>query len=524
MLKRFERWREDRDAMLVVVFVALLTIGVAVLALTRQFMNFGPETDFLGAFVPEAERLLNGRPLLVEYHPPAYTFALAAVKLIAGDWILAALLISIVSAALTAVATFALYRQIDGRAAAWGALLGLGVSVPFVEYSATASTELYFLALFFGSCFFAFRALQSGDSRLWFVGGVLAGLGMLTRINGLTLAALCLLPVAAPAERRVRGFAAVSAGLLLPLAAWGALAAAFGMPFLPAGSHANLAATYFSDRVSGDDLALMSEQFDSLWAVVAYDPVHMAKVYVRDLYYVVHNLLLARSPFPYPINLFVLPGLLLLLLKSKREHVLFLALVILPQLLLVNMKGFLIRYYLFVVPVFGAGLGVVAVLLWRTADRRIARVLLGAVGAGVVLLGLNDTVRRAHDSLHATDAELAEAVAAVDAARPPCASIFARKPHVPYYTNCTDVSFPLVETLDELREWTRSEGLGSRLYLYYGSAERRLRPEFNVLVEPTNAPPWLEPVASGRAAGGWVLYRYLEAPEEEDAEVEESGT
>lgn len=514
MLKRFERWCEDHETMLAIAFVVLLTVGVAVLALTRQFMNFGPETDFLGAFVPEAERLLDGRPLRVEYHPPIYTFALAFVKLLAGDWILAALLISIVSAALAAAATFALYRQIDGRAAAWGALLGLGVSVPFVEYSATASTELYFLALFFGSCFFAFRALQSGDSRLWFVSGMLAGLGMLTRINGLTLAALCLLPVAAPAERRVRGFAAVSAGLLLPLAAWGALAAAFGMPFLPAGSHANLATTYFSDRVSGDDLALMSEQFDSLWAVVSYDPVHMAKVYVRDMYNVVRNLLLAKSPFPYPINLLVLPGLLLLLLRSKREHVLFLALVILPQLLLVNMKEFLIRYYLFMVPVLGAGLGIVAVLLWRAADRRIARILLGAVGAGVVLLGLNDTVRQVHDSLHATDAELGQAVAAVGAARPPCEWMFARKPHVPYYADCTDLKFPHFETLDELREWTRTKGLGSTFYLYYGSVERRYRPELGVLAEPANAPPWLQPVASGTAAGGWVLYRYLAAPEE----------
>lgn len=514
MLKRFERWREDRDTMLVIVFVVLFTIGVAVLALTRQFMNFGPETDVLGAFVPEAERLLSGRPLLVEYHPPIYTFALAFVKLLAGDWVLAALLISIVSAALTATGVFALYRQIDGRAAAWGALIGLGVSVSFVEYSATGSTELFFLALFFGSCFFSFRALQSGDSRLWFVGGMLAGLGMLTRINGLTLAALCLLPAAAPAARRVRGFAAVSAGLLLPLVAWGAIAAAGGMPFLPAGSHANLAATYFSDRVSGDDLALMSEQFDSLWAVVSYDPVHMAKVYVRDMYNVVRNLLLARSPFPYPINLFVLPGLLLLLLKAKREHVLFLVLVILPQLLLVNMKEFLVRYYLFMVPVFGAGLGIVAAVLWRSADRRIARILLGAVGAGVLLIGLRDTVDRAHENLHATDAELGAAVAAVDAARPPCEWMFARKPHIPYYTECTDLTFPRLETLDELHEWTRTKGLDSSFYVYYGSAERQYRPQFGILSEPPDAPSWLQPVASGTAAGGWVLYRYVETPEE----------
>lgn len=523
MLKGFERWRRDRETMLAVAFVVALTIGVAALALTREFMNFGPETDFLGAFVPEAERLLNGRPLLVEYHPPVYTFALAFATLLADDWVLAGLLITITSAALTAAAAFVLYRQLDGRAAAWGALLGLAASVPFVEYSATASTELFFLALFFGSCLFAFRALQAGDSRLWFVGGMLAGLGMLTRINGVTLAALCLLPLAAPADRRVRGFAAVSAGVLLPLVAWGGLAAALGMPFLPAGSHANLAATYFSDRVSGDDLLLMQEQFDSLWAVIAYDPVHMAKTYVRDLYGVVRSLLLEQSPFAYPVNLFVLPGLLLLLVRARREHVLFLVLVVLPQLLLVNLKEFQVRYYLFLVPVFGAGLGAVAALLWQVADRRAARWLLGAVGAGVALVGARDAVRQAHDSLHITDPELVPAVAAARAARPPCESIIARKPHVPFYAGCVSLTLPPVETLDELRPWVHTEASreqsSSGIYLYYGSAERQYRPQFDILSEPANAPPWLEPVAEGRARGGWVLYRYLETSEE----VEEEG-
>jgi len=519
MLNSIDRWREDREAMLAIGFIVVLTIGVTALALTREFLNFGPETDVLGAFVPEAERLLDGRPLLVEYHPPVYTFALAFVKLLTGDWIVAALLISLVSAALTAAAVFGLYRQVDGRVAAWGTLLGLAISVPFVEYSATASTEIFFLALFFGSCFFAFRALRSGDSRLWFVGGMVAGLGMLTRINGVTLAALFLLPAAAPADRRLRGFVAVGAGLLLPLAAWGGLAAAAGMPFLPAGSHANLAATYFSDRVSGDDLALMAERFDSLWAVVAYDPLHMAKVYVRDLYGVAHSLLLAQSPFPYPVNLFVLPGLLLLLVGAKREHVLLLALVILPQLLLVNMKEFLVRYYIFLVPLFGAGLGTIAVFVWRAADRRSARILLGAVGAGVVLLGVMETVRRAHDNLHAADAELGQAVAAAHAAVVPPCGVVARKPHVPFYTGCTDLLFPATETFDDLREWTRARGSGANLYLYYGSAERQYRPQFSILAEPAGAPSWLEPIASGAARGGWVLYRYVEldAPEETEA-------
>ena len=47
---------------------------------------------------------------------------------------------------------------------------------------------------------------------------------------------------------------------------------------------ANFALTYFSeDRISGDGRAKVEEQFDSLSSVLAYDPIHIIKTYLKDL-------------------------------------------------------------------------------------------------------------------------------------------------------------------------------------------------------------------------------------------------
>lgn len=515
MNQRMRRWPallKEHETVCALVVVLAATVGFLVLALTRQFANFGPETDTLASFLFEAKRLLAWQPLEVEYHPPLYSIFLGLGKLIVGDWIRTGLLISVSAAAITAMTSFLLFRRLGGRAAAWGSLVGLGFSVPFIEYSATASMEMFFLVLFYGSCFLVFMALRSEDVRMWAAAGVAIGLGLLARANGLSLVALGLVSLLARPGHRVRGLVAVGLGLLLPLVLWGAFAAATGAPFLASGSHANLATTYFSDRISGDDLALMEEKFDSLWAVFAYDPVYLAKTYVHDLYDSLRNVLLSQSLITYPANMLVLPGLLVLIARGKRELLLFVVLAIVPQFLLVNFKEFHQRYYLFLIPLFGAGVGVCASLVWRSVRWRGARWLLVGVAVLASLLGARDALTEAHARLHATDSELAGAVAAVTNARPACETLVVRKPHIPFYANCPQAFMPPADSPGELYQWMRAQSFGTGVYLYYGSQELRLRPGLGVLADAAAAPPWLRPVTRGTDPDEWVLYRYQEAP------------
>ena len=493
--------------------ILVLTATLVLLGVTRQYLNYGPETDYLGMFVPEAQRLLDGKPLLVLWHPPVYSIVIGMIQFVVQDWVLTGILLSIASAAATAAFAFLLFREIDDRWAAWGALVGLGVSPLFIEYGVSASTEMFFLVLFYGSAFLVFRALGSGDMRLWTVAGLIVGLGLLTRANGLSLVLLGATPLFDRNGRRFRGLFAFAFGMLLPLAAWGTVALLTGSPFLPAGTHANLAATYFSDRVSGDDLVLMAERFDSMWAVLTYDPVHMAKTYVRDLYEGIATLFLSHRLIAYPVSLLLLPGLLVLLVRGRRDLLIFLTVVVLPQLLLVNLKQYNHRYYLFLVPLFGACAGVCAAVIWEHARWRGARLMLVGLVTAAILIGARAALLQAHEALHASDAELDAAVPAVVEAQPDCRTLLSRKPHLGFYADCPTILIPPVESATELRSWLQVETGpsgdldGTGLYLYFGTQERLLRPDLLEIADPEQAPDWLVPAVSRDGRDGWVLYR-----------------
>ncbi|MEE8487102.1 MAG: hypothetical protein V3S56_02950, partial [Gemmatimonadota bacterium] len=187
-------------------------------------------------------------------------------------------------------------------------------------------------------------------------------------------------------------------------------------------------------------------------------------------------------------------------------------LAIIPQMLIVNFKEFLARYYLFLVPLFGAGLGVCAGLIWQSTSGRSARWMLVGVASLAGLVGAQDAFKHAHSNLHVTDSELAGAVAAVTVARPVCETILTRKPHIPFYANCSRTKMPEVDSVDELGAWIRARSLGNVVYLYYGSQERRFRPGLAALADASTAPPWLQPVASSAGQDPWVLYLYRDAP------------
>ena len=104
--------------------------------------------------------------------------------------------------------------------------------------AASASTDVPFLALFMGSCLCAIRALGSGSPWLWRACGLLAGLAIGTRANGLSLVLLILAPFASPAPWRCRleGALHVATGLAVPIALLAGYALATGSNVWPARS------------------------------------------------------------------------------------------------------------------------------------------------------------------------------------------------------------------------------------------------------------------------------------------------
>ncbi len=493
---------------------ALLLAAIALplgLAAERSWLSFGVETDYLGLFVPEAKRLLAGQPLLIAFHLPLYPAALALAWSLLGDWVQAGIAVSLLAALATALTTWWLVDRLFGRAGALGALAGLATSAPYLAQAAAASSDLFFLALHLGACALALAGVRGGRDAAWIGLGLLIGLALLTRTNALPLLLLLVAPCLRQdaGVRRARGVALAFAALALPISLWLKFAAATGSPPWPTSNHVNLAMTYFATAahpVSNEAYVSVAGRFGSVWEVLAHDPTRMLAIYLADL------LTLARDEVPgliaFPLGLLALPGLLFLPARRRSACAGLLGLVTVGEVLLVNLKTFEARYWLFLLPWLGAGLGAmlaeVARILPATGVRRLGQgIALGAPG----LLALALAVGAARAELNLGADELAEAVPAARALAGPADVLVARKPQLAYYTGARFVLLPDLEGTDALRAWLCSLPSRGRVWVYDGQIERRFRPALQPVLAARTLPPWLERVAAGAAGGdaSWTL-------------------
>ena len=352
------------------------------LAAGRSYLSFGVETDYLGLFVPEAKRLLAGQPLLIAFHLPLYPATIALVWSLLGDWVRAGITVSLLAAGATAFTTWWLIDRLFGRVAALGALAALATSAPYLAQATSASSDLFFLALYLGACALALAGVRGGRDASWLGLGLVIALALLTRTNALPLLLLLLAPfLRSDAVARRAGAAALAfAALALPLSLWLEFAAATGSPPWPTSNHVNLAMTYFATAawpVSNEAYVSVAGRFHSVWEVLAYDPARLLEVYLADL------LTLARDQLPrlvaFPFGLLALPGLLFLPARRRSAGAGLLGLVTVGEVLLVNLKTFEARYWLFLLPWLGAGIGVALAEARRT---------LPATGIGPLTLGI----------------------------------------------------------------------------------------------------------------------------------------
>ena len=266
--------------------------------------------------------------------------------------------------------------------------------------------------------------------------------------------------------------------------------------------------TYFAsaaDPVSNEAFVSVAGRFHGVWDVLAYDPARLLKVYLADLL----NLACSRAPglVAFPFGLLTLPGLLFLPRHRCPAFAALLALVTLGEVLLVNLKTFEARYWLFLLPWLGAGLGMMlteveralpATRAWRLGQG----IALGAAG----LLALALAVDGAQAALSLGADELAEAVPAARALAGPDDLLVARKPHLAYYTGARFALLPDLRSADALRAWLCTLRSKGRVLVYDGQIERALRPGLQPLLAAAAPPPWLDRLAAGPAEGGWTLY------------------
>lgn len=502
----------DRGRMILIGLFIVLAIALvtAFLSVRREYFTFHTETDYIGGFLQEAQRLINGEPLSVSFHPPFYPIVLALVSRVLPNWFTTGLVVSWVATVITLLATFFLFESLLDPFVAVGSIIAFLLSPVFITYSALATSDLFFLALYMSSLALVVQAVHRDNFLNWLAAGVAIALTTLTRANGLTISLLLITPwlMSHSFGDRMTRFLWMVIPYSATLAAWTGYAYFTGSPVWPESNYGNLALTYFSigpDRISGEGRVLAEKQFSGIWSVIAHDPIHIIKTYVRDALRVTRQVFTTNNVVLVPVSLTAVYGLPIFLDRERSRWVHLIVVVTVLQALFVNLKAFEARYYLFLVPVLGALSAYGLRTLLDNLPPGMERKMVYLMALLVSIFGIFLSVTTAHKVIHFADSELGEVVPILRSSAEPDATLVARKPHLAYYAGLMATGFPDVSDSEDLK--IALSDVPHPAYLYYGSIEARMRPQFSYLLDPANSPSWLKPIAKSRIDRVWMLYR-----------------
>ena len=504
------RW-EDVAAACLILLIAVL---IVVYAIGRQYLNVNTETDFISGFQPEAARFLAGEPFLLEFHPPGYPVALATLQPAVGDWFAAGLFISALAAIAVLVSSYACFRELFGPCAGLGALAALAGSAVFMEYSVQATSDVYFLALWTLALWLVVLAMRQQRVWQWCLAGLLIAGAVLSRTNGVVLLMLLIAPLISGHTLRAgaRNCAVLTVAVAGPLLLWLYYARSVGSPFMPTQTHANLALTYFADgsRISADSLVLLRSQFTSSLDVVLADPQRVARIYLHDLMGLPGKLL-RRMTWP-PLAALSLVCAVAWLAKLKDRRALLVLALTLGSVALLNMKAFEARYFLLLVPVAGASIGMAAAWLagrFEHVERATRAAAVGLTALTALAFAAAGYAGFARAEEPALTAEFREIVAAIEDNAPDNALIVCRKCNAAYHSGRANAGFfPDVQDLRQLCGYLESLDRDRPTYLVIATMERKLRPEISTTLLSDPLPSWLEVTAEGTGSAPWRLIRY----------------
>jgi 4-amino-4-deoxy-L-arabinose transferase-like glycosyltransferase len=488
-------------------------LGVLSVSMRRTGLGWGTETDFVGVFAPEAARIIAGEPLKLPFHPPGYAFALAAVQALVDDWLLAGLLISAGAAAIAVFASAWTIGRLFGVAASFGTLAACGCSLLFMSFASQATSDMAFAALLASTLACLVTGMtDAARPRIWFVTGLLAGLAVLTRTNGIAVIAVVAAPLLLPTRLTQRfvlsGIAAI--GLAVPLLAWGLYAHLSGSPFSPTNAHVTMAiAAYADGRGTGERLHVAAAEFHSMRDVLMHDPLGMVRSLTMRLLSL-PKLLATKLTWP-PIAIAGFGGLLLALYRDRSRAVLAYLAILAMLTGLTAIAPFQARLHLCLVPVMGGFAAYAAsTLLERATTRQLTKSLVWAgLGLAMLLIALSahrQVLPRLETSFQQ---ELAQAAISIHDHVGSDAVIYSRKNHLGLATGREVRWLPDSTSLEALREALCADLQPGRVsYFYFGRAERQYRPELAAEFSSRPTPEWLERVAGGDTPP-WTLYRIL---------------
>jgi hypothetical protein len=460
------------------------------------------DADFYGSYAPDAERIAAGRFPVSRFQGPGYPVLLALVRPLAGDLFTAGKAIAVVSAGLSGLFAFVLFRNMWGDIVGLGAQLLLLTSPLFVRLAVEPVTDMPFLML----CLAALTVFLSSRFQIrWRVGcaAALAGLACLTRYNGVFLLAafafsIVLLNLFETGWRERLDLLALLILVSLAVAAPWLYANHWhrGNPFYN-DNYLNIATAFYGrDFAEGtlDGKQAITSRFHSFRDVVAYDPVRLITHYPVNL-----ATSLLRSLGSWRSSIAPLAGLVIAWRAGRTKRVVALLLAVAALYLLMALNHFEARYYLFATAFFSAlsALALQTIAAWLAGRLRL-RLGTPKILAGVALvlvavftaIGAARLLRRMYSE---EPREIFGACAYLRDRGIHDSPMLVYKPHVPFVCGQEAVYMPRFAFEPAMERWI----VESRAqFLVIGPEEVRRRPQLGSWRDPARAPAWLRPLWS----------------------------
>lgn len=159
----------------------------------RKIGDYGVETDFYVAYIPQAKELLNGNLILDPFRGPIYQIFLTFSGIIFNyEFYSAGKFLDVVSAGITLFFVSKLISSILNREAAFIVVLLIAVNQVFWRYTYEPGTDMLFLTFYISSLYFILKEKELSNKNL-FIAGILTSLAYLTRYTGISLIVLVIL-------------------------------------------------------------------------------------------------------------------------------------------------------------------------------------------------------------------------------------------------------------------------------------------------------------------------------------------
>lgn len=479
------------------VFAGLYGIILLVIGLTYHVIgDYHVETDFFQVYVPTAKEMLHGIWTIEDFRGPAYPAVLALCSLLIPNFFTAGIVVSVLTASFTLFFTFESIKKLFRADVALTVVLLTAFNKTFVQYSYTAGTDMTFNCFTAAAVYF----LLKHEKRSWLnlsLSALFAAFAYLTRYNGVSAVFAVPLVIvvfniySVDLKQRVITAAVFVALFFNFIAPWGIHSFAEKGSFFYNKNYLNIAYEMFAKgRIGWDQYwNVESAKYGSLAQVIFADPGLFVSTVLKNLYeHLINDMELLVH---WGIGIGCLAGLIGMVQhrpnNRQAAYYVFGGMIFLILLLVFYGE----RFSMYLIPVYSTL--AVGALVWHRWQKI---PLYNATVVALVLIGWTAVVSYDYNKVNIDSGPKEIKVIAdwfnanikdTDESK----IIVCRKPHIAFYINKTMKYFPYVESWEELERETKKINAS---YFFYGIFEANMRPQFQQLLNPRTAPPWLEPI------------------------------